>query len=64
MPDPDTFIFGPTNQPFAPADRRSAKQLVEARDVEYLHEHTGKASVQKMLLKSWKEVLDKTVEKH
>jgi len=59
-PDPSSFIFSPLNQPFAPADRRSAKDLIEG-DSAYRHPEAsdvapGLDSIRRTLVKGWKDV--------
>ncbi|KAJ3971801.1 Bestrophin, RFP-TM, chloride channel-domain-containing protein [Lentinula raphanica] len=60
-PNPSEYVFGPWNQPFAPADRRTAQELIQANQ-EYTHsEHgpdsqPGSHSIQRTLLKGWKAV--------
>ncbi|KAH8083315.1 Bestrophin, RFP-TM, chloride channel-domain-containing protein [Cristinia sonorae] len=54
-PDLDEFVFSQWNQPFAPADRRTAKEMMEDLDHEY-HAPEGKHNIRRTLLKSWHEV--------
>ncbi|CAK5271734.1 unnamed protein product [Mycena citricolor] len=59
-PDPSSFLFTTWNQPFAPADRRSAEELV-ALQPDYVHsEHPdsepGMATIRRTLLKNWRDV--------
>ncbi|KAJ3495512.1 hypothetical protein NLJ89_g10614 [Agrocybe chaxingu] len=60
-PDPSEFLFTELNQPFAPADRRSAKELVES-GTEYVAPHAadkaepGIDSIRRTLVKGWKDV--------
>ncbi|KAJ6608293.1 UPF0187-domain-containing protein [Mycena sp. CBHHK59/15] len=61
MPDPSQFVFSAWNQPFAPADRRSAEELTLHSEQAYQHtEHTdiqpGMETIQRMLLKNWRDV--------
>jgi len=61
MPDPGTFIFTSWNQPFAPADRRSAEELTHDAEEAYKHaDHPdvepGMATIRRTLLKSWRDV--------
>ncbi|KAJ7227738.1 UPF0187-domain-containing protein [Mycena haematopus] len=60
-PDPTQFIFTAWNHPLAPADRRSADVLVANSDETYSHsEHgdsePGMMSIQRVLLKNWRDV--------
>jgi predicted membrane chloride channel (bestrophin family) len=59
MPDPSEFVFSALNQPFAPVDLRSAKDLVEGGK-DYAHPNSsaeaGSASLRHTLVKSWKDV--------
>ncbi|KAJ7274914.1 UPF0187-domain-containing protein [Mycena rebaudengoi] len=57
--DPNEFVFTSWNQPFAPADRRSAEEL-NAQD-DYVHkDHSdtepGLATIRRTLLKNWRDV--------
>ncbi|KAJ7124560.1 UPF0187-domain-containing protein [Mycena filopes] len=63
MPDPSAFVFSAWNQPFAPADRRNASELVtlDADGGAYSHsDHAdaepGMATIRRTLLKSWRDV--------
>lgn len=55
-PDPSSFLFTDWNQPFAPADRRSAKVMMDASEHSYNKPDAGVHSIRKTLLKSWSEV--------
>ncbi|KAF7289844.1 hypothetical protein MIND_01358800 [Mycena indigotica] len=60
-PDPSTFVFTSWNQPFAPADRRSAEEIVTMAAGGYTHpDHgdaePGMATIRRTLLKSWRDV--------
>ena len=44
------------NQPFAPADRRSAKEMMDDVEHSYHGLDTGMHHIRKTLLKSWKDV--------
>lgn len=63
-PHPLDYIFTSWNQPFAPSDRRSAQELVRDGEADYTHTHegvdTGMDSIKRTLLKSWKDVEQKT----
>lgn len=60
-PDPADFIFSPWNQPFAPADRRTASEILKTGGDDYLHpDHSGiqpgMASLRRTLLQGWRDV--------
>jgi len=59
MPDPSEFVFNEMNQPFAPVDLRSAKELVEGGK-DYSHPtdqmEPGPPSLRRTLVKSWMDV--------
>ncbi|EJD43747.1 UPF0187-domain-containing protein [Auricularia subglabra TFB-10046 SS5] len=55
-PDPASYIFTVNNQPFAPADRRTAKEIVTNRQGEYHVPETGMGSIHRTLLRNWREV--------
>jgi len=57
-PKPSDFIFTASNQPFAPADRRSALELIQCETAYHLHEgaEPGIPSIRRTLLKGWKDV--------
>ncbi|KAF4616450.1 hypothetical protein D9613_008410 [Agrocybe pediades] len=62
-PNPDEFIFSPLNQPFAPADRRTAQQLVASgaeyslpSDKEKSAAPPGYASLRRTLVRGWQDV--------
>ncbi|KAJ6582393.1 UPF0187-domain-containing protein [Mycena capillaripes] len=60
-PDPTQFIFSSWNQPFAPADRRSAEELTMNAAEAYKHsDHVdsepGMKSIQRVMLKNWRDV--------
>lgn len=58
---PTTYIFNDYNQPFAPADRRTATELLsEANGKEYLDEKTGVETVRATLVRSWRSVNELT----
>ncbi|KAJ7103888.1 UPF0187-domain-containing protein [Mycena epipterygia] len=59
--DPTQFVFTAWNQPFAPADRRSAEELTADVGEDYRHaEHgdsePGMMSIRRVLLKNWRDV--------
>lgn len=49
---PDDFVFTNWNQPFAPADRRSAEEILNDTRHVY-HGDSGKESVRQTLLQNW-----------
>ncbi|KZV90165.1 UPF0187-domain-containing protein [Exidia glandulosa HHB12029] len=55
-PEPSSYIFTAENQPFAPADRRTAKDIVDDVAHEYHGADTGMGSVHRTLLANWREV--------
>lgn len=58
--DPDTYIFTDWNQPFAPADRRSANEMLNDEQHPYHHPEAGAYSIRRTLLKSWQGVDEMT----
>lgn len=56
--DPSTYIFSQWNQPLAPADTRSADEIVNQVDHHYHNEDTGLHSVRRTLLRGWRETND------
>jgi len=62
-PDLETYLFSAWNQPFAPADRRTAEELVLNAD-EYQHQQVdgegphgeGLTNIRRTLLKNWRDV--------
>lgn len=56
IPDPDSFIFTEWNQPFTPADRRNAKEMLDDKTHVYHHPTLGVHHVQRTLLKNWSDV--------
>ena len=62
MLDPSEFLFS-DNQPFAPADRRTAAELLSSQNVEYTKPGTGGAdSLRRTFVANWKEVNESTRE--
>ncbi|KAG8968342.1 hypothetical protein FRC03_007801 [Tulasnella sp. 419] len=61
-PDPASFIFSMWNQPFAPADRRTAEDILKDTDHDYHGKGEGEGiqSVRRTLLKSWREIGEAT----
>lgn len=58
---PSSFIFNDFNQPFAPADRRTATELLtEHKSNEYLDETHGMDNVHATLVRSWRSVTEMT----
>ncbi|KAL4257470.1 Voltage-dependent anion channel-forming protein YneE/VCCN1/2-like protein [Pleurotus pulmonarius] len=61
-PTPDVFAFSPWNQPFAPADRRTAETLLKNPTQKYtvpdhdINLQPGMASIRRTLLNSWRTV--------
>ncbi|CAA7268302.1 unnamed protein product [Cyclocybe aegerita] len=59
-PNPSDFLFSTLNQPFAPSDRRNAKELTDNDSVYRLPNETGVepglASLRRTLVKGWKDV--------
>ncbi|CAL1709226.1 unnamed protein product [Somion occarium] len=62
-PDVNEFIFTEWNQPFAPGDRRSAKEMLHDLNHPYHDDDECVHSIRKTLLKSWREV-DQITRKH
>ena len=60
-PEPESFVFGELNQPFAPSDRRNAKKILAETDHDYHHHERGLSSVRRTLINSWREVSEHTV---
>jgi predicted membrane chloride channel (bestrophin family) len=57
-PEPETYLFTAWNQPFAPADRRTAEELT-LNGEEYQHHEVdgeGMTSIRRTLLKNWRDV--------
>ena len=52
---PDDYVFTTWNQPFAPADRRSAEEILSDTEHPY-HGDSWKDSVRQTLLQNWKMV--------
>ncbi|KAH9941269.1 Bestrophin, RFP-TM, chloride channel-domain-containing protein [Epithele typhae] len=55
-PEPDEFMITPWNQPFAPADRRTAQEMIDDVNHEYHGPETGMRTIRRTLLKSWWDV--------
>ncbi|KAG8741901.1 hypothetical protein FRC12_015519 [Ceratobasidium sp. 428] len=53
---PSEYIFSPFNQPFAPADRRTASDLTTDMEHEYYNEGSGMDSLRNTLVRSWRNV--------
>ncbi|KZV93122.1 UPF0187-domain-containing protein [Exidia glandulosa HHB12029] len=62
-PDPASYIFTVDNQPFAPADRTTAKEMVSNGSHEYHAAETGMGSIHRTLLRNWREVNEYTRKK-
>ncbi|GJE86689.1 Bestrophin, RFP-TM, chloride channel-domain-containing protein [Phanerochaete sordida] len=59
-PDPESFIFTEWNQPFAPADRRNAKEMLSDIEHAYHGLDTGVHHIRRTLIKSWADVDEMT----
>jgi hypothetical protein len=59
-PEPDAYVFTAWNQPFAPADRRTAQEIVEDAAHDYHDRTAGLAHMRRTLLKSWRQVDNQT----
>lgn len=58
---PSAYVFSDFNQPFAPADRHTALQLLSGSgDQNYLDERSGVENVRATLVKSWRDVNEMT----
>ncbi|ELU40041.1 hypothetical protein AG1IA_05929 [Rhizoctonia solani AG-1 IA] len=57
---PAAYIFSPANQPFAPADRRTASDLTTDMEHEYYNEGTGMQNLHTTLVKGWRAVNEMT----
>lgn len=55
-PTPDQFVFSGWNQPFAPADRRTAEDLIASPEYVHQDSEAGMGSIRKMMLNNWKHV--------
>ncbi|OBZ78130.1 hypothetical protein A0H81_02289 [Grifola frondosa] len=55
-PEPEEYIYTAWNQPFAPADRRTADEMMNDLDHLYHGPETGMPSIRRTLLKSWWDV--------
>ncbi|KAG8746201.1 hypothetical protein FRC10_005717 [Ceratobasidium sp. 414] len=53
---PSEYIFSALNQPFAPADRRTAHDLTTDMEHEYYDENSGMDSVRNTLVRIWRNV--------
>lgn len=62
MLDPSEFLYS-NNQPFAPADRRTATELLSNENVEYVKSGmSGTDSLRRTFVANWKEVNEVTRE--
>jgi len=62
MLDPSSFLFS-NNQPFAPADRRTAAELLSSQNVEYTRAgEDGANSLRRTFVANWREVNEVTRE--
>ncbi|KAH7339382.1 UPF0187-domain-containing protein [Rhizoctonia solani] len=58
---PPSFIFSELNQPFAPADRRTASELLsDKKDNEYIDDVRGMDNVHATMVRSWRSVTEMT----
>jgi len=57
---PSTYIFSDFNQPFAPADRRTASELLSGSPSEYHDETSGMENVRATLVRNWRSVNEMT----
>jgi ion channel-forming bestrophin family protein len=59
-PEPSEFMFGPWNQPFAPADRRCADEIISAGENYTAPQNhsvdAGVPSLRATMLRNWREV--------
>lgn len=56
VPEPDTFRFSQWNQPFAPADRRTAEEILSDVAHEYHGAERGMDHIRRTLLRQWRDV--------
>ena len=61
--DPNVWVFTHWNQPFAPADRRTAAELIQGGTEYGMGDEVGLAKLRHTLLKSWRDTDDLTREK-
>lgn len=58
---PSSYVFSDLNQPFAPADRHTALELLSGSgEQNYLDENSGVENVRATLVKSWRDVNEMT----
>ncbi|CCO29099.1 UPF0187 protein [Rhizoctonia solani AG-1 IB] len=57
---PSAYIFSPANQPFAPADRRTASDLTTNTEHEYYNEGAGMQNLHATLMRGWRSVNEMT----
>ncbi|KAI0937620.1 hypothetical protein AcW1_001543 [Taiwanofungus camphoratus] len=62
-PDPGSYIFSAWNQPFAPADRRNALEMLNDDNHLYHSPENGVLSIRQTLLQGWRDV-DRMTRKH
>lgn len=60
--DPSQYIFGEWNNPFAPADNRSAGTIIANVEHDYHHPEIGAAAVRRTLLRSWRTTSDQKLD--
>lgn len=53
---PSEFCYSSWNQPFAPADRRTAEDIIGDEKNEYHDKQTGLDRIRKTLLHGWRQV--------
>jgi putative membrane protein len=59
---PASYIFNDFNQPFAPADRRTASELLsQEKGSDYLDERNGMENIHATLVRSWRSVTHMTI---
>ncbi|KAH7339381.1 Bestrophin, RFP-TM, chloride channel-domain-containing protein [Rhizoctonia solani] len=59
---PASFVFNELNQPFAPADRRTASELLSSqKDNEYMDEIHGIDNMHATMVRSWRSVTEMTM---
>jgi putative membrane protein len=62
-PQPSEYLFTAWNQPFAPADRRNAEEILRDVNHDYHIKADGTRAMQRTLLRSWREV-NKATDEH
>ncbi|KIP06316.1 hypothetical protein PHLGIDRAFT_107168 [Phlebiopsis gigantea 11061_1 CR5-6] len=59
-PDTESYVFTQWNQPFAPGDRRNARQMLDDAAHAYHGLNTGVYHIRKTMLKNWRDVNEMT----